>query len=124
MTSSGPTHPLPRRMRRLGLTVVIAAGALVATSPPAFAFSPAPHTQLPDLQKNNYAGKPLRVITFVKADGHPHSVTSFDSRMLCVGQALVHSAWYQAASAAYHLGAHGTSTGRRESDMPSAGNAM
>jgi hypothetical protein len=124
MTSTRSAALLARRLRYAGLSAVVAAAALVATAPPAFAFTPAPHTQLPDLHKNNYAGKPLRVITFVKADGHPNSVTSFDSRVVWFGHALVRSNWYKAASAAYQLGSQGTSGARRVTDMPTAGNTM
>lgn len=121
---SYPARPLARRAIRAGAAVAVVAGALVAASPPALAFTPSTHTQLPDLQKNNYVGKPLRVITFVKSDGHPKSVTSFDTRMIWFGKALVQSNWYAASSAAYQLGAHGTSAARRVRDMPTADNSM
>jgi hypothetical protein len=111
---------LARRARHLGVVLAVTAGALIATSPPALAFTPAPHTQLPDLTKNNYVGKPLRLVTFVKADGHPNSVTSFDARVIWFGKALVKSHWYTAASAAYQLGIHGSAFSRRVTDMPTS----
>jgi hypothetical protein len=113
-----------RRLRHLAFAVVAAGGVAVAIAPPALAFTPAPHTQVPDLQKNNYAGKPLRVVTFVKADGHPHSVTSFDTRVIWFGHALVRSNWYKAASAAYQLGSQGSDRARRVTNMPTANNSM
>ena len=107
-----------RRLRHLGLALIVTAGALVATSPPAFAFTPAPHTQVPDLNKNNYVGKPLRLVSFVPGDGHPNDPTTFDSRVLWFGKAMVHSQWYAAASAAYNLGPHGSAAGARIINMP------
>jgi hypothetical protein len=102
-----------RRLRHLGLALVVASAALVATSPSALAFTPAAHTRVPVLQKNNYVGKPLRLVTFVQADAHPTDPTTFASRVLWFGKALVNSNWYSAASAAYNLGAHGIAFGRR-----------
>ena len=116
MTNSGTRTA--RRLRHLGLSLAVAAGALIAVSPPALAFTPAAHTQLPDLQKNSYVGLPLRLVTFVQDDGHPHDATTFDSRVLWFGKALVQSNWYAAASAAYQLGAHGSAFGRRILHMP------
>jgi hypothetical protein len=118
MTSTRSTAISARRLRHLGVALIVTAGALVATSPPAFAFTPAPHTQVPDLQKNNYVGKPLRLVSFVPDDGLAGDPTSFDSRALWFGKALVNSHWYTAASAAYNLGAHGTAFGRRIVNMP------
>ncbi|MDT4941691.1 MAG: hypothetical protein QOJ34_1780, partial [Pseudonocardiales bacterium] len=65
MARTASTASVPRRWRHFGVALVVTAGALVATSPPAFAFTPAAHTQVPDLKKNNYAGKPLRLVSFV-----------------------------------------------------------
>lgn len=124
MLKTPPPRTVSRRLRLLGFALVLVASAAVATAPPALAFTPAAHTQLPDLKKNNYTGKPLRVITFVKSDGHPHDATTFDSRVIWFGHALVRSHWYDAASVAYQLGADGTSGARREDDMPTAGNSM
>jgi hypothetical protein len=123
MTSTRWTAMSARRLGRLGAALVVAAGALVATSPPAFAFTPAPHTQVPDLQKNNYVGKPLRLVSFVQDDGHPADPTTYDSRVLWFGKALVNSHWYAAASPAYNLGAHGTAFGRRILHMPVSNNS-
>src|SRR3954453_8219704 len=93
MTSGRSSATPARRLRHLGLALVVTAGALVATSPPAFAFTPAPHTQVPDLNKNNYVGKPLRLVSFVPGDGMPNDPTTFDSRALWFGKAFVNSAW-------------------------------
>jgi hypothetical protein len=118
MTRSRPSALSTRRFLHLGVALVVSAGALVATSPPAFAFTPAPHTQVPDLNKNNYVGKPLRLVTFVQGDGHPNDPTTFDSRVIWFGKALVNSNWYSAASTAYQLGAHGTAFSGRITHMP------
>lgn len=120
VTDRGHSSSFARRVRRLGLALLLTASACVATSQPALAFTPAAHTPLPDLQKNSYVGKPLRVITIVKADGRPNAVGTFDARVIWFGRALVHSAWYTASSAAYQLGANGTSGSRRVTDMPTA----
>jgi hypothetical protein len=119
MTTPRSTATSGRRLLHLGVALSVAAAALVATSPPALAFTPAAHTQVPDLTKNNYVGKPLRLVSFVPNDGMPDDPTTFDSRALWFGKALVNSNWYSAASAAYNLGAHGFAFGRRVHMDPS-----
>jgi len=118
MTSSRSAALFTRRLVHIGVALVVSAGALIATSPPAFAFTPATHMQVPDLNKNNYVGKPVRLVTFVQGDGHPHDPTTFDNRVIWFGKALVQSNWYAAASAQYNLGAHGTAFSARITHMP------
>jgi len=114
-----------RRGARLLVALAVAATAAVSLAPPAGALTPAPHTALPDLTKNQYTpGLPLRVVTFVKDDGHPHDPTTFASRVLWFGKALVKSHWYDAASSFYHFGADGTAAGMRVKDMPTADSTM
>ena len=120
MAGTRPSANFTRRLLHVGIAAAVTVGGMVAIAPPALAFTPAPHTQLPDLTKNNYVGKPLRLVTIVNADGHPNSVTSFDTRVIWFGKALVNSHWYSAASAAYQLGTHGTAFSRRVTNMPVA----
>jgi hypothetical protein len=116
---------LGRRLRHLGVAVIVSTGVLVATSPPAFAFTSAPHTQVPDLKPYDYVGgRPLRIVTFVKADSHPSDPTTFASRVTWFGRALVQSAWYDAASSFYKFGADGVSRSLRVTNMPVADSTM
>jgi hypothetical protein len=109
-----------RRRRRLSLVATMILGTSLVTATPALAFTPAAHTPLPNLSKNSYVGKPLRVITIVKDDGKPKKASTFDSRVIWFGHALVRSTWYKHASAAYQLGTHGTSGSDRVTNMPTA----
>jgi hypothetical protein len=109
-----------RRLRRLGVAAAMVLGATTALAAPALAFTPAAHTPLPNLSKHAYVGKPLRVITIVKDDGKPRQASTFDSRVIWFGHALVRSKWYKAASAAYQLGPNGTSKSDRVTNMPTA----
>jgi hypothetical protein len=118
MTSTRQTVLRARRFVHVAVALAVSAGAMVAVSPPALAFTPAAHTQVPDLNKNNYVGKPLRLVTFVQADGHPNDPTTFDSRAIWFGKALVQSHWYAAASSAYNLGTQGTAFSARITHMP------
>jgi hypothetical protein len=125
MATTHRSTTFARRLRHLGVAIIASAGVMVATSPSALAFTSAPHTQLPDLKPFDYVGgRPLRVITFVKADGHPANPSTFASRVIWFGRALVRSHWYDAASSFYGFGADGVSGSLRVTNMPVADSAM
>jgi len=116
---------LRRRSSHLLVALAVAATAVSAVAPPAAALTPAPHTALPTLAKNQYTpGLPLRVVTFVKADRHPNDPTTFASRVIWFGHALVKSHWYDAVSSYYHFGADGASASLRVTNMPTADSTM